>query len=134
MVLLPPTQYVQNLPQHCLTSGFRRGVNEVYAILGYCTASIGTMRRLGTTCHIFKGQAVQEDCLTLEDGTDRSSRNVAKYQSTLCNIPEERRSYPTFFCQAVTVIFFFAFAFHNTGYVFRRFSDIFRLKVFNTCA
>ena len=133
MVLLPPTQYVHNLPQHCLTSGFRRGVNEVYAILGYCTALIGTLRRLGTTCHIFKGQAVQEDCLTLEDGTDRSSRNVAKYQSTLCNIQEERRSYPTFFCQAVTVIFSSRLHFITRATCFgdiRTSSDL----VFNTCA
>ena len=43
---------------------------------------------------IFKGQAVQEDldCVTLEAGTDRLSRNVGTYQSTLPNIPEERRS------------------------------------------
>jgi len=32
------------------------------------------------------------DCLTLEDRTDRLSRNVGKYQSTLRNTPEERRS------------------------------------------
>jgi hypothetical protein len=32
------------------------------------------------------------DCLIIEDGSDRVSRNVGKnYQSTLCNIPEERR-------------------------------------------
>jgi hypothetical protein len=30
--------------------------------------------------------------LTLEDGTDRLSRNVGNYESTLRNIPEERRS------------------------------------------
>jgi hypothetical protein len=31
------------------------------------------------------------DCLTLEGGTDRLSRNVGNYQSTLRNVPEERR-------------------------------------------
>jgi len=31
------------------------------------------------------------DCFTLKDGTDRLFRKVRKYQSTLCNIPEERR-------------------------------------------
>jgi hypothetical protein len=41
---------------------------------------------------VFKGQAVQvENCLTLEDGTDRFFRNL-DYESTLRNIPEERRS------------------------------------------
>ena len=34
------------------------------------------------------------DCLTPEDGTDRSSRNVSKnYLSTLRNVPEERASH-----------------------------------------
>ena len=32
------------------------------------------------------------DCLTLEDGIDRSSQDVGSYQSTLRNITEERRS------------------------------------------
>jgi hypothetical protein len=38
-------------------SGFRRDVNESYAVLGFYTAS-------------------NLDCLNLEDGTDRLSRNV----------------------------------------------------------
>jgi hypothetical protein len=42
---------------------------------------------------IFKGQAVQDDCVTVEDGTDRLSRNFGNYQSRLRNIPEERRSH-----------------------------------------
>ena len=37
-------------------------------------------------------KTVQEDCLTLEVGIDRLSRNVGNYQSTLRNIPEERNS------------------------------------------
>ena len=48
---------------------------------------------------IFRVQAVQEmfpafflNCLTLEDGTDRFSRNAGNYQSTLRNILEEPRS------------------------------------------
>jgi hypothetical protein len=41
---------------------------------------------------IFKGQTVQEVWL-LDYGTDRLCRNVGNYQSTLRNIPEERRSY-----------------------------------------
>jgi hypothetical protein len=33
------------------------------------------------------------DCVTLGDGTYTLSGNVANYQYTLCNIPEERRSH-----------------------------------------
>jgi hypothetical protein len=40
-------------------------------------------RRFGTT--------YQSPCLTLEDVPGKLSRNVSNYQSTLCNIPEERR-------------------------------------------
>jgi hypothetical protein len=32
-------------------------------------------------------------CLTLEDGTDRLSRNVTNHQYRLCKTPEERRSH-----------------------------------------
>jgi hypothetical protein len=42
---------------------------------------------------ILKGQAIPEDCLTLEDGTDRLFRNVGSYQSTLRNMPEKGRSH-----------------------------------------
>jgi hypothetical protein len=43
--------------------------------------------------NIFNVQTL-EDCLTLEDGTDMLSRNVVTgNQSTLRNIPEERRGY-----------------------------------------
>jgi hypothetical protein len=51
---------------------------------------------------IFKGQAIQKelDCfdrLTIENGTDGSSEtSVTNYQSTLRNIPEERK--PNFRC------------------------------------
>jgi len=31
-----------------------------------------------TTCFVFSGRAVQEDCLALEDMTDRLSGNVRK--------------------------------------------------------
>ena len=41
---------------------------------------------------IFKGQSV-EDCLILEEGTGGLSPHVGKYQSTLRNIAEERRSH-----------------------------------------
>jgi hypothetical protein len=43
---------------------------------------------------VLNGQEARQDCVTAEDGTDRLSRNsVTYYQSTLCNIPEERRSH-----------------------------------------
>ena len=46
----------------------------------------------------FKVQAVQTesiilDSLTFVDGPDSSSRNVSNYQTTLNNLPEERRSH-----------------------------------------
>jgi hypothetical protein len=37
------------------------------------------------------------DCLTLEDGIDRLTRNVGKYQSTLRNITEEPITCATLF-------------------------------------
>jgi hypothetical protein len=48
-------------------------------------------RRFGSThrCHLLGPNSW--DFMTLEDGTDRLSRNVANYRSTLRNIPEERR-------------------------------------------
>ena len=48
------------------------------------------------------------DCLTLEDGINRLSRNVGNYQPTLRNIPEERCSHlhracsPKSRCRSVT--------------------------------
>jgi hypothetical protein len=42
---------------------------------------------------IFKGHLFFSDCLTLEDETESLSWNVGNYQSTLCNISEERRSH-----------------------------------------
>jgi len=55
--------------------------NEIYALLGYYAAS-------GVSLPAFF-----LDFMTLEDGTDRLSRNVGKnYHYTLCNNPEELRS------------------------------------------
>jgi hypothetical protein len=36
---------------------------------------------------------IKGSVLALKDGTDRLSRNVSNYQSTLRNIPKDRRSY-----------------------------------------
>jgi hypothetical protein len=60
-------------------SGFRRGLNEIFAFLGCYTAYIVVIDVSGQPIGpIFNGQA-EEDCLTLEDGTDRLSRNVGNY-------------------------------------------------------
>jgi hypothetical protein len=53
-----------------------------------------TQRRLVVT--YITGQPIDPiflDCLTLEDGINRLSRNVGNYQSTLRNIPDERWSH-----------------------------------------
>jgi hypothetical protein len=41
---------------------------------------------------VFKDQAILA-CLTLEDRSDKFSRNVGNHQSTLRNVSEERRSH-----------------------------------------
>ena len=46
-------------------------------------------RRFEITCR----PRLEWPSLTLEDGTNWSFINVGDYQSTLCNIPEERRSH-----------------------------------------
>ena len=71
-----------------MVPGFRRVVNEVCCLVefyvGYNVNSVQTFRDNPW------------DFLTLEDGTDRLSRNVGKElnHSTLRQIPEERRSQP----------------------------------------
>jgi len=42
---------------------------------------------------ILKDQAAKDDGSTLQDGTDRLSRNVGNYQHVLRNIAEERRAH-----------------------------------------
>ena len=74
--------------------GFRRGVNELLALLGCYASYIGSSRRFRTTFGpIFKGHTVQEVCLTLEDGTDRLSRNVGKLTTSLRCIASQKRGY-----------------------------------------
>jgi hypothetical protein len=36
--------------QVCIISVFRRGVNKVFALLGYCAGLIGSYRRFGAAC------------------------------------------------------------------------------------
>jgi hypothetical protein len=68
---------------HCEIPSFRRGVVEVFALLGCYEVLVGRWKL-----------AVEDDfldCLNLEGGTDRPSRNVSNYQPTQCNIPEDPR-------------------------------------------
>ena len=55
-------------------------------------------RRFGATYRSYLQQSSSttlpnHECLTLEEGTFRLCRNVDNYQSTLRQIPEERRSH-----------------------------------------
>jgi hypothetical protein len=55
-----------------MTSGFRRSVKEICALLGFCAVYVFTDvsgQPIGPT---FRGQAMQED------GVDRLSRNAGK--------------------------------------------------------
>jgi hypothetical protein len=51
------------LCEKCVTSGFRRGVNEIFALLGCYAALIGsylpTFRE--NVCYIFNGHAFQKE-------------------------------------------------------------------------
>jgi len=64
-------------------SGFRHEVPENFALLGYYAASSGN------SLPRFRGQLFgpifQGRFLTLEDGTDRLSRNVGKEYTVPCN-------------------------------------------------
>ena len=66
-----------------MNSGFRRGVNEIFALLRSYAVLIGSYRRFGT---VYRSH-LKALSFTADDGTDRLSRNV----STLRNIPKERR-------------------------------------------
>ena len=61
---------------------------EIIALLRRYAAQSGSYRSFGTTyrSHLQgsnSARRLQEDCLNLDDGTDRLSRNVGNYQSTL---------------------------------------------------
>jgi hypothetical protein len=60
-------------------SCFRRGMNEVFAHVGHCAASIGNYGRFGDP----------------EGGTYRLTQNVGNLTPTLRNNPEERRRHLT---------------------------------------
>lgn len=50
-------------------------------------------RRFRTTCRSHLRGSSLIDCVTTEGGSDKLSRNVRKYQSTLSNVLAERRSH-----------------------------------------
>jgi hypothetical protein len=69
-------------------SGFRRGVNEIFALLGCNAAYNGSQLPTFRDNLAVPSSAVKLD---IKEGTNRLSRNVGNYKSTLRNIPEERR-------------------------------------------
>jgi hypothetical protein len=71
LLLVTALEYVQT----CVISGFRRGVNEALAALGFYVVLVFTS---------VSGKNYEYE-------SDGLSRNVGNYQSTLHNIPEERR-------------------------------------------
>jgi hypothetical protein len=81
------------------TSYFRCVLNELCAPLG-CDASVVVILywRFGTTYWVPPSRA-KKRTLTIEDGTNRVSRNIGKkYQYTLRHIPEEYSTYCNFSC------------------------------------
>ena len=77
----PPTETCR-----CVSSGFRSGVRETFALLGCYAAYIGSC--LPT----FRDNLPGPSSNVKLNGTDRLTRDVDMYQPTLRNIPEERRS------------------------------------------
>jgi hypothetical protein len=80
----------------CVIPGFRRGVEAIYALLGYYAVLSGSYVatfRDNLWGPIFKSKAFFLNFLTLEDGTDSffPETSVQNYHSTLRNIPKERR-------------------------------------------
>ena len=67
-------------------------------------SSVGIATRYGLDDPGIKSRWEHFDCLTLEDRTDRLSRNVGKYQSTQRNVPEERRSQNQLMYHALTIV------------------------------
>jgi hypothetical protein len=62
--------------QGCVTSGFRRSVNEIFVLLGCYTALIGSY--LMTFIDNVSSPSSKVFFSNFEDGTDRLSRNVGK--------------------------------------------------------
>ena len=63
-----------------MISGFRRSLNEIFALPGIYSAFIfSELRKFRQNSH--------RACLALEDGADKLSQNVANCQFILPNIP-----------------------------------------------
>jgi hypothetical protein len=82
-VLLPFRNFVPQINHRFLSviSGFRRNVDEIYALLGYYAAPNGKPLptfRYNVSVPSWRISAASLDFLTLEDGTDTLSRNVGK--------------------------------------------------------
>jgi hypothetical protein len=70
----------------CVSSDFRSGVTDVFALLGHCAALIGgSLPTFRYSLSVIFLRLL--DCMTLEDGTERSG---TKYQLKVRNVPEER--------------------------------------------
>jgi hypothetical protein len=82
-------------------SGFRCGVNEIFALVGCYAAQIGS--QLPTFRDNLSVPSSRATVVTLEDGTDTLSRNVGNYQYMLRNIPEDRRSKFQFYTKVQSV-------------------------------
>ena len=74
----------------CLTLGIRCQVDEICPLLRYCAASSGNSLTMFQDNLSVPSSRV--NCMTIEVGADRLSRNVGNSQSTLHNNPKERRS------------------------------------------
>jgi hypothetical protein len=78
----------------CVISDLQRGSSLFWDVTQ--RRLVISYRRFGTTYRFHLQRSSKPrfllDYLTHEDGSDRLSRNVGNYQSTLRNIPEERRS------------------------------------------
>jgi hypothetical protein len=89
-----------NISVTCVISFFQRGVNDVFALwdvasllllLLVVTTDVSGQRFPSSSIKQSKKSCFFFDCLTLEDGIYKLSRNVgSNYQSPLRNIPEER--------------------------------------------
>jgi hypothetical protein len=80
---------------YCTLTKSVKHICEIFTLLICYAAYICSYRRFGTIYQShFKGQAVFLDCLTLQMGpVVCPETSVTNYQSTLRNIPEERRSH-----------------------------------------
>jgi hypothetical protein len=95
----------------CEISGFRQGVVEAFALLGCYATKVGSLRTFRDSLSVLSSEVSPKRMLLgldpwrgffwiawpLKMGQIGSPETmVSKYQSTLCNIPEERGPQPNF--------------------------------------